>query len=363
MDARLLKSYQKIIPNFVIKEDGLTRKELEMIFLEHDKDLNFSNKEHFKKLFDGIDVMYPSVYGYLRKRLGRFKASLTNNNKYKSKFSKEYWLVRGWAGSDVERLVIAAKNDHSKKFLKKSDETRKERILTLLDRYIGNLCPENDKLYEDFISYFDETWGSDKIPTRIVIVEWYQKYIKVPIKTILNKRYWEVRGWDEKTAETKIKEIQRVRSKRCIEYWLKKTDGNEREARKLLRDFQKSINRKKVINFNFSKESNEFFDAIVKQIPNHKVLYGLNEKGLMTKRGKRWYDFTDETAKVVIEYNGTYWHSTPQRKEIDRVKKEAAENLGYKLYYVWDYEYKADKLGMVDKIVKILLKEEENHEN
>lgn len=37
--------------------------------------------------------------------------------------------------------------------------------------------------------------------------------------TQLNYKYWECRGWDNPTD--KIKEIQRSRSKRCIEYWMK----------------------------------------------------------------------------------------------------------------------------------------------
>jgi hypothetical protein len=59
------------------------------------------------------------------------------------------------------------------------------------------------------------------------------------------------------------------------------------------------------------------------------------------------YDIIVESKKLVIEFNGVYWHSIANRERDYHIKKrELAESLGYEMLSIWqdDYESKKDKI-------------------
>lgn len=79
------------------------------------------------------------------------------------------------------------------------------------------------------------------------------------------------------------------------------------------------------------------------------------------------YDFLIKDKKVIIEYNGDYWHCNPnkynadyfnQKKqkyahelwEQDRIKKELAEKSGYKLFIIWEQDYMFNKIELIKHI-------------
>lgn len=83
------------------------------------------------------------------------------------------------------------------------------------------------------------------------------------------------------------------------------------------------------------------------------------------------YDFYLPDHKVVIEYNGDFWHANPKkfkstdvlkfpRKQIkiaseiwakDFIKKKKAEELGFKVFYIWENDYNKNKLKLIDRII------------
>lgn len=72
--------------------------------------------------------------------------------------------------------------------------------------------------------------------------------------------------------------------------------------------------------------------------------------------------------KVAIEYQGNYWHSLPEKKELDKKKYDLCLERGIRLIYVWDREFKKDtdrvvlnlfnELGL-DKLGQLVLEVEE----
>jgi len=83
------------------------------------------------------------------------------------------------------------------------------------------------------------------------------------------------------------------------------------------------------------------------------------------------YDFIFKDK--IIEFNGDYWHCNPKLYEPDfynkvkqktaqeiwendKIKKECAEFYGYKLLYVWEYDYINDKENIIKKCMKFLNK-------
>ena len=354
MDTRLFRTYKEIFSeDFSFNECGLSDEELKKVFLFLDKDLNLDNDEYFHELIEGIDRQYPSVWGVVRKHLQKFKNSKDKSQKNYYAHTELYWRVRGW--DEVSSIRNANKHKDIKRnnSTRKEFDNRKEKIYLLLNKYIKELCPSNTKVLDDFISYMNETYGDNSIPTRIIIMEWFKNYMKTPVGTQLNDRYWTIRGWSEEEAREKVIMLQRRRSKRCVEYWIDKC-GDEDEARKLHSEYQRYVCSNKDYHGTVSKESVELFTEIAKRLPHHSLFFNDTEKYMITPIGRRWYDFTDETVSVIIEYNGIHWHSSDERKETDRIKKECAEKKGYKLYYIWDYEYKADKEGTISRIIKLL---------
>jgi len=64
--------------------------------------------------------------------------------------------------------------------------------------------------------------------------------------------------------------------------------------------------------------------------------------------GGKLYDGYDKENNLLIEYDGSYWHSLPGTKEKDEVKNNIALDNGYRLirissdevYFKWSLYYK-----------------------
>ncbi len=87
--------------------------------------------------------------------------------------------------------------------------------------------------------------------------------------------------------------------------------------------------------------------------------------------GSLKYDILMVDFNILIEYNGDYWHCNPNKYEKDyfnkkksmfawelwnqdKKKKELAEKKGYKLFTIWESDYKFNKQNEIDKIIKDL---------
>lgn len=83
-------------------------------------------------------------------------------------------------------------------------------------------------------------------------------------------------------------------------------------------------------------------------------------------------DIFSETAKMVVEFNGDYWHCNPltysgsffhpkKRKTAEEIWRTDAERThvlsqkGYRVFSVWENEYCRDKRGVLDRLTKIAL--------
>jgi very-short-patch-repair endonuclease len=121
----------------------------------------------------------------------------------------------------------------------------------------------------------------------------------------------------------------------------------------------------------FSKESKNFFDILVKNLPdeikNMDIFYADNEMILYNKELKKpfFYDFSIPKIKIIIEYNGSIFHPNPEffddtnlhewkcpytklngleKKEMDLLKNNFAIQLGYDVIVIWDTDEIKSKL-------------------
>lgn len=91
---------------------------------------------------------------------------------------------------------------------------------------------------------------------------------------------------------------------------------------------------------------------------------------LMNNGNKKWLfpDIIIEKEKIIIEYNGSFWHGDPNRYndgdmilhdnvkvkdvwERDKNKKEIYEKLGYKTIVVWGDSFIKNKEECVNNII------------
>lgn len=127
----------------------------------------------------------------------------------------------------------------------------------------------------------------------------------------------------------------------------------------------------------YSISSQELFNSLHNRLVNFtnidKIYYATKDKefGKMTPTGYVKYDFVDTYRKIVIEFNGDYWHANPTKyhpddkldhkggnivlaKDVwkkDEEKFNLMKNEGYNVIVVWESDYLSNKEKMVNRII------------
>ena len=80
-------------------------------------------------------------------------------------------------------------------------------------------------------------------------------------------------------------------------------------------------------------------------------------------------DECNEKLKLIIEIQGNYWHANPAiykaddiinhktAKQIwkkDNIKKKFLENKGYKIYYIWEKDFKDNPNKVIEDVKKFI---------
>lgn len=248
----------------------------------------------------------------------------------------------------------------------------------------------------------------------------YNKRPKPKVVSHFTKDYWLKRGFNEKEAAAKVIDIQRRNSKKrhakatadsyrniphCVEYWINKgfsleeaiaakTEFNQKHARSYVNAIKKygeelglaimldcQSKRKETMLSRYgttafgnhtSKSSMRFFIPLYKKlrkngIKREDICWGINgsKEFAMHSNGKNYfYDFTIKSLKIVVEYNGCYWHGRDdiewRRPDItkeesisyDNNKKRIMQDRGYKVFTVWEDDNIAYKLEELYNIIK-----------
>ena len=244
------------------------------------------------------------------------------------------------------------------------------------------------------------------------------KYTKRPNPRVIShftKDYWLNRGFSEKESIAKVREVQRRNSKNrhskatpesykniphCVEYWINKgftleeaivakTEFNQKHARSYENAIKKygdqlglaimldsQAKRKETLlsrygtttfGNNTSKSSMRLFIPLYKRLrkdglKKEDIYWGItgSKEFAMHCNGKNYfYDFTVKSLKIIIEYNGCYWHGRDdiewRRQDIskeesmshDNLKRQIMQDRGYKVFTVWEDDnivYKLEEL-------------------
>jgi very-short-patch-repair endonuclease len=81
------------------------------------------------------------------------------------------------------------------------------------------------------------------------------------------------------------------------------------------------------------------------------------------KRSNYFYDFCITSLKLIIEFDGTYWHSLEGAKEKDQHKQKVVEEKGFTMIRIDESDYNKDKQSIVDVCINKILEMFESTNN
>jgi len=178
-----------------------------------------------------------------------------------------------------------------------------------------------------------------------------------------------------------------------IEYFLKKTNGNEAEAKRLLTERQSTFSLQKCIEkygveegtkrwserqvkwlnsykkSNFSKISQELFWAVYDRLEDKDSIYFAqlnqetkekdetgknNELTLKLNQRSIKPDFINTNTKRIIEFDGTYWHDKQQNPAKEARRDELIVESGYEVLHIKEFDFMNDKQKAVERCLNFL---------
>ena len=292
------------------------------------------------------------------------------------KHTKQYWISRGWSEGEAH--------------IKSKQFCQKEIVSPYSKEFWTSKINSNTGVY-----YTD--CEAD-----------YERNSRRPIR----KEYWMKRGYSAfgakiKAQDTKIKnnksgantsksnvEIQKITSKRCIDYWIAK-GYTEVESREQVSKQQATFTLEKCIEkygeedgkrrwldrqekwhksykkSNFSKVSQLLFWEISSHLNSLDDIFfaELDGNKKLDKSGKNnelklrldkllLPDFIDTNSKKIIEFDGSYWHGLVCKgnKNRDIERDEIYKKNGYLIYRVSENDYKTKKETVIEECLNFLKK-------
>lgn len=272
--------------------------------------------------------------------------------------------------------------------IKKTNQTDYDETYILFQKYWNSTSNKERtriKSGETGLEEYNKTMKARKRPEKIV--------------SSFRTSYWMSKGFTEEQAKTEVSKLQSTNAKKHIykkhqhpiheEYYIARglteeeaylakekfmdDHYNMRNLHKLSEEeYEKFLERypkrkatlldrygTTCTNCKISKESLRFFLPIYKflrrnGIEKTDINWGISGSKEFTTSysGRNFsYDFTVRSKKIFIEYNGIFWHpkdtdlnwtnpwtTREEAKETERLKLEAATNLGYRIITVWSDE-------------------------
>ena len=188
-----------------------------------------------------------------------------------------------------------------------------------------------------------------------------------------NIEYYFNQGMSEEEAKKALKDRQSTFSlEKCIKKY------GEVEGVKRFSERQQKWLKTLYINFQNNGDGRSKQSRFAKELigifcKNLNIQYPKKEKYMYWKKTNQAFAYDFIFKDKIIEFNGDYWHCNPKLYEPDfynkvkqktaqeiwendKIKKECAEFYGYKLLYVWEYDYINDKENIIKKCMKFLNK-------
>lgn len=189
-----------------------------------------------------------------------------------------------------------------------------------------------------------------------------------------NIKYWINKGYSIKEAKKKLKDRQNTNN---LKTYIKKYGDAGYEKWKIRNKEWSIIMEQKYRNNEYNRSpkdescfssniEKEFIDLLSKEIDNIETQFKIYKK----EGGFFLYDALVNN-KIIIEFNGDFWHANPNiydKNWVHPILKESASSiwkygdekinrakeLGYKILIVWEADFNKDKEGTLHNVLKFL---------
>jgi G:T-mismatch repair DNA endonuclease (very short patch repair protein) len=188
--------------------------------------------------------------------------------------------------------------------------------------------------------------------------------------------YWTREGHTEEEAKAIISEKQKTFSLEiCIEKYGEEA-GRKRWEERQEKWKSKVFNDETFIGGGHSMIATEMINGVLISLQekgyNGEIFHGERERFINNGKGNVFkYDLTFQDERKIIEFNGDFWHCNPELFEpdfwskpkkmtaqeiwdYDVKKKQAAEEQGYELLYIWERDYRNNKQATIDRCIDFI---------
>lgn len=322
MDGNRKKAWKKVFPNIDISKKYLSDEDLKKISIYFEPDLNLNNSTILSKILL-MDREFKQPLFYQK----NIKSNIVNisGKKGGSKWTKDYWILRGWTEAEAVDKISTLQKTNSKRSLEywikrgySIDDAKNE---------ISKHQSKNSSGYH---------------------IKLKESGLKHP--SVWSKNFWLSKGYSELESEIKVYEYQSSNTKKrknkescfSVDYWIARNFTISDYE-----DFMRNIRSGRTS----SKSSLKFFNDVNQYFENDIVFYGEKEFGkYIPNIGYRKYDYVNLTKRVVIEYHGDYWHSTDEAIKNDLIKKQYIESLGFKYMCIFESDVNKNYESSIQKI-------------
>lgn len=329
--------------------------------------LSFKHFDNVKDFFDKIlSRKSIGIKQFIKEwRLFYSKDFPNNGNRHVN-----YYLVRGYNEDEAIEMInkvqsnVSAKSNRPEVIRKRVESWKKckSEIKTQRGRNFYRLKGLSEEEIEKKMSERNSKWMNS-----------LESYIETTGDNYHERKGWGYEEMLERYGEEKAKEIMDAKGtpfenfkKKYGDEW-QKVHADRRYSKKNLikkygleigTDMNYQINLKRLANFRknivgiSSKIELDFFQRLDENWQRQKILKG--EDGAVFI-----FDFYNEKEKILIEFQGDYWHCNPNKYvsdfyhptknmyayevwEYDLKKKQLAEKQGWVIEYVWESNYREE---------------------
>lgn len=333
----------------------------------------------------------------------KIRFDVLNPNKTAKPNNVEHWINRGWTEDDARAHIKAKQKGHNNK---------KQEMLTVEYWVRTGLTLDAARQKADEYRFSNtarrpEYWIKQGLTEHEAIERVSQQQALCSPRSL---KYWANLGVPEYVAKLCIAELQQHSADKAkeawatgrisastrntnINYWLRKTDGDEVAARQALTARQTTFSllicieklgpelgvqrwKERQIkwhqNFkgrNFSLVSQVLFKAVHARLPTDisDVFYATvadngknNESTLSLQHSVIKPDFYIPSLQVIVEFDGTYWHKVTMEDQYqhDCTVRDAAVRRSYptmKIIHITEQQFKDDPEACATKIVDAIL--------
>lgn len=308
----------------------------------------------------------------------------------KRKQYKEYWMAQGYSEEESVNKAIQYNRSNNRQCVEYYEK-----------RFPEHSHDEHLKMIQEFKKHYAEIWPDNsgvnnpnhKSKTTLqerksrspYCIEFYEKRFPgktkneyeqmvrdaqiqakskiTPDKHSTRIEYWLAKGMTEEEAKYALKQRQTTFTLNgCIKKY------GEEEGRKRYNDrqvkWQKTLREKFIKNGYNGIHQSSFANNIINIL---KDMFSGSQKEYNIDR----YSFDFEWNKHLIEFNGDYWHMNPNKYkatdinktskktaqfiwESDEHKYNVAKSNGYRLFIVWESDYKNDPMKIINDCICFL---------